>query len=80
MATLRFQALKEAASRKPIKFEESDRKSNIFGANVFNEKAMKNFLTSDAFQGVRDAVQHGSKIDRKLAEYIAMGMKEWALS
>jgi glutamine synthetase len=37
-------------------------------------------LTSDAFKGVRDAVQHGTKIDRKLADYIAMGMKEWALS
>ena len=80
MSTLRFQALKEASSRKPVKFEEADRKSNIFGANVFNNKAMKQFLTSDAFKGVQDAVQHGTKIDRKLADYIAMGMKEWAIS
>jgi glutamine synthetase len=80
MATLRFQALKEASGRKPVKFEEADRKSNIFATNVFNEDTMKQFLTKDAFNGVRDAVQHGSKIDRKLAEYIAMGMKEWALS
>ena len=80
MAALRFQALKEASCRKPVKFEEADRKSNIFGANVFNDKAMKQFLTSDAIKGVRDAVQHGAKIDRKLAEYIAIGMKEWALS
>ncbi|HOZ75861.1 MAG TPA: glutamine synthetase III [Flavobacterium sp.] len=80
MATLRFQALKEASNRIPVKFEETDRKSNIFGSNVFNDKAMRQFLTPDAFKGVRDAVQHGSKIDRKLADYIAMGMKEWALS
>jgi glutamine synthetase len=80
MSTFRFQALKEASNRKPVKFEESDRKSNIFGANVFNDKAMKQFLTSDAHKGVKDAVQHGTKIDRKLADYIAMGMKEWALS
>lgn len=80
MATLRFQALKEASNRTPVKFEESDRKSSIFGSNVFNEKAMKQYLTADAFKGVRDAVQHGTKIDRKLADYIAMGMKEWALS
>ncbi|WP_244220141.1 glutamine synthetase III [Flavobacterium psychrophilum] len=77
---MRFQALKEASGRKPVKFEEADRKSNIFGANVFNDKAMKQFLTSDAYKGVKDAVQHGTKIDRKLADYIAMGMKEWALS
>ncbi len=80
MATLRFQALKEASGRKPVKFEESGRKSAIFGANVFNDKAMKQFLTSDAYKGVKDAVQHGTKIDRKLADYIAMGMKEWSLS
>ena len=79
MATLRFQALKEASNRIPVKFEEIDKKSTIFGANVFNDKAMKQYLTSDAFKGVRDAVQHGTKIDRKLADYIAMGMKEWAL-
>ena len=80
MSTLRFQALREASTRKPVKFEESDRKSNLFGSNVFNDKAMKQFLTSDAFKGVQGAVQHGTKIDRKLADYIAMGMKEWALS
>ena len=80
MSTLRFQALRDASTRKPVHFEEIDRKSNIFGANVFNEKAMKQFLTSDALKGVRDAIQHGTKIDRKLADYIAMGMKEWALS
>ncbi len=80
MATLRFQALKEASTRIPVKFEETDKKSTIFGSNVFNDKAMRQYLTSDAFKGVRDAVQHGTKIDRKLADYIAMGMKEWALS
>ncbi len=80
MSTLRFQALKDASNRKPVKFEEAGRKSDLFGSNVFNDKAMKQFLTSDAHKGVKDAVQHGTKIDRKLADYIAMGMKEWALS
>jgi glutamine synthetase len=80
MSTFRFQALKEASNRKPVKFEESGRKSDIFGSNVFNDKAMKQFLTADGHKGVKDAVLHGTKIDRKLADYIAMGMKEWALS
>lgn len=80
MSTFRFQALKETANRKPVKVEELDKKSAIFGSNVFNDKAMRQFLTSEAYQAVRNAVQHGTKIDRKLAEYIAMGMKEWALS
>ena len=80
MSTLRFQALKDASGRKPVKFEETRRKSELFGTNVFNDKAMKQFLTADAYRGVKDAMQHGTKIDRKLADYIAMGMKEWALS
>jgi glutamine synthetase len=80
MSTLRFQALKDASGRKPVKFEEAGRKSDLFGSNVFNDKAMRQFLTSDAYKGVKDAVQHGTKIDRKLADYIAMGMKEWALA
>jgi glutamine synthetase len=80
MPTFRFQALTEASNRKPIQFEESDKKSTIFGSNVFNDKAMKQYLTSDAHKAVKDALLHGTKIDRKLADYIAMGMKEWALS
>jgi glutamine synthetase len=80
MSTLRFRALQDASSRKPVKFEESGRKSILFGSNVFNDKAMKQYLTSDAYKGVKDAVLHGTKIDRKLADYIAMGMKEWAIA
>ncbi|OYQ32238.1 glutamine synthetase type III [Flavobacterium cyanobacteriorum] len=80
MSTFRFQALKEAAGRKPVKVEELDRKSVIFGSNVFNDKAMRQYLTPEAYQAVKNAVQHGTKIDRRLADYIAIGMKEWALS
>jgi glutamine synthetase len=80
MSSIRFQALKEASNRKLVEFQETGRKSVLFGANVFNDKAMKQYLTSDAFKAVQGAVQYGTKIDRKLADYIAMGMKEWALS
>jgi len=80
MSSIRFQALREASNRKLIDFQETGRKSELFGSNVFNDKAMKQFLTSDAFKAVQGAVQYGNKIDRKLADYIAMGMKEWALA
>lgn len=80
MSTIRFQALQTTLGRKPVKVEELDKKSAIFGSNVFNDKAMRQFLTPEAYKAVQSAVQHGTKIDRKLADYIAMGMKEWALS
>ncbi|WP_430612193.1 glutamine synthetase III [Flavobacterium sp. JP2137] len=79
MSTLRFRAIEKAASREAVKVEELGRKSLIFGANVFNDKSMRQFLTPQAYQAVKNA-QNGIKIDRKLAEYIALGMKEWALS
>ncbi|MEZ4853675.1 glutamine synthetase III [Flavobacterium sp.] len=80
MATIRFRALAETANRKPAAVEKLDRKSQIFGTNVFNDKTMRQFLTPDAYKAVQNAVQHGTKIDRNIAEYVAMGMKEWALS
>lgn len=80
MASIRFEALKSANSRNPIVVEELDRKSKIFGSNVFNDKAMRQFLTPEAYKAVKSAMDHGTKIDRKFADYVAMGMKEWALS
>ena len=79
MSTFRFQAIKTASDRKPVQVEELDRKSIIFGSNVFGDKAMRQFLTAEAYKAVLAAAD-GVKIDRKIAEYIALGMKEWALS
>jgi glutamine synthetase len=52
--------------------------SEFFGANVFNEEAMRMFLTEEAYFAVRQAMTHGTRIDRKLADQVASGMKEWA--
>lgn len=80
MSTFRSRALMQSSERKPVVVEELDRKSAIFGSNVFNDKAMRQFLTPEAYKAVKSAVDYGTKIDRRLADYIAMGMKEWALS
>ncbi|WP_445457913.1 glutamine synthetase III family protein [Flavobacterium sp. HNIBRBA15423] len=80
MSTFRFQALKETASRKIVAVEKLEKKSKIFGSNVFNDKSMRQFLTPEAYKAVKNAIQNGAKIDRVVADQIAMGMKEWALS
>ncbi|WP_104736189.1 glutamine synthetase III family protein [Hanstruepera ponticola] len=80
MSTLRFHAIKESLTRKPIHIEEKERRSAIFGLNVFNEDTMRQFLTKEAFLSVMDAIQNGSKIDRVVADHISTGMKEWAIS
>ena len=80
MSILRFEALKETFSRKPVIVEEPCRRSELFGSNVFNERVMRQFLTKEAYKNVMDAVKTGSKIERVVADHISTGMKEWAIS
>ncbi|MEP6260261.1 MAG: glutamine synthetase III [Gillisia sp.] len=80
MATLRFQALKETLNRKPVKIDETDRRSELFGKNVFNEAVMRQFLTKEAFNSVMEANNSGLKISRVVADHISTGMKEWAIT
>jgi glutamine synthetase len=80
MSTLRFHAIKETFNRPVIDVQEPQRRSDIFGTNVFNNAAMRQFLTKDSFKSVQDAVVNGSKIDRAIADHISTGMKEWAIA
>ncbi|MGC1472402.1 MAG: glutamine synthetase III [Psychroserpens sp.] len=80
MATLRFHALKEVFKHQPISIEEKVRRSELFGANVFNESTMRQYLTKEALESVMDAISNGSKIERIVADHISTGMKEWAIS
>ncbi len=41
---------------------------------------MRQHMTKDAYQSVMDAVEFGTKIDRKIADQVASAMKDWALS
>ncbi len=80
MSTLRFQAIKESLNRPTVEVKEAERRSAIFGNNVFNEAAMRQYLTKDSFNSVMDAIENGSKISRSVADHISTGMKEWAIS
>src|SRR5690554_2061132 len=80
MATLRFNAVKASLNREPVPVEEGERRSELFGKNVFNESAMRQYLTRDSFLSVMDAIENGTKIERHLADHISTGMKEWAIT
>jgi len=80
MSKIRFQALSQTLNRVPIKVLEDKKRSELFGQNVFNESTMRQYLTKDAYSGVMSAIDHGSKIDRKIADQVASSMKEWSLS
>ena len=80
MATLRYYAVKETLKRKPLEITETQKRSELFGVNVFNQKAMLQSLTKEAYESVTNAVYNGSKIDRSIADQIASSMKDWALA
>ncbi len=78
---LRAKALADVLDRRPKPVEPpSHRISEYFGSSVFNEEAMRMFLTEDAYFAVRQAIHQGTRIERKLADQVASGMKEWAAS
>ncbi|WP_299216389.1 glutamine synthetase III [uncultured Aquimarina sp.] len=80
MSTLRFQALKETLNRSSVIVTETERRSVLFGENVFNQATMLQYLTKDAYNSVMDAIDHGTKIDRRIADQIASSMKDWSLA
>lgn len=81
MATLRFKALEETLQRKPIPVEAPAAKSSdYFGINVFDKAKMEKYLSKEAFKAVVDAMDNSQRIDRRVAEQVASGMKSWALN
>ena len=80
MSRIRFNALQETLQRSPIKVVQNEKRSTLFGQNVFNKYAMQQYLTRAAYESVMNAIEHGTKIDRKIADQVAVSMKDWAMS
>ena len=80
MAIIRFNALQEVFSRefKPNGFA-SGNISDIFGSQVFDRQKMKKYLSQEAYEHVIKAIDQGIKIDRRIADQVASGMKSWAV-
>ncbi len=81
MATIRFNALDQLNYRSVLQVNlPSNKISDYFGENVFDLNKMQKYLSKDAYNSVKQAVETGSKIDRKIADQIASGMKDWAVN
>lgn len=80
MSSFRKRALDEFSSHPTERFFKEDKPvSSYFGQNVFDMEQMRRYLSSEAFDVVQKAVNEGSRIDRKVANQIASGMKAWAV-
>lgn len=80
MSKIRFTALEKALNRLPLVLEFANSKiSDYYGINVFDLKKMKQYLSEEAFQSVVESIEGGEKIQRKIADQVASGMKSWAV-
>ena len=80
MATIRERALAVASSRNVQRHYSVDGPiSSYFGQNVFSLEAMRKYMSDAAYRAVLEARKTGNKIDRKVADEIASGMKSWAI-
>ncbi|MEO6188551.1 MAG: glutamine synthetase III [Ginsengibacter sp.] len=52
--------------------------TSIFGENVFNLKKARKFLSDEAYKSLLSSIKSQGKIDRKMGDQIAAGLKAWA--
>jgi len=80
MSDIRFRALQAAEGRSIPEIKvPSPKISDFFGANVFDKKKMKEYLSTDAYQGIINSIEKGEPIPRDMAEQVASAMKSWAM-
>ena len=80
MQTLRFQVVGEAFKKKPLVVETpSERPSEYYGSKVFNREKMYKYLPLDVYNAMVDVIDNGARLDRKVADAVAAGMKQWAV-
>lgn len=54
--------------------------SDIFGINVFDDEKQKKFLKEDVYLSLKKTIEENGELDRSIADEVAEGMKNWAIS
>ncbi len=54
--------------------------TELFGTKVFNDPVMKKYLPEDVYLSLKSTASRGEKLDAKIADAVAEGMKNWAVS
>jgi glutamine synthetase len=76
---LRFKVVEEAFKKKAIEVKApSERPSDYFGKYVFNRQKMYKYLPADVYNKLIDVIDNGARLDRSIADAVALGMKQWA--
>ncbi len=80
MSSLRFQAIQSVTAGEDKKISGyGDKKiTAIFGSNVFNGHTMREYLSDEAYKSLINSAKTGTRVDRRMADQVAAGMKAWA--
>lgn len=80
MSTQRFKALESLNCLQPVEVQIPDGKiSDYFGVDVFSKEQMRQYLPKDVYESVIASIDSGQRIDRRIANQVASGMKAWAM-
>ncbi|WP_329903728.1 glutamine synthetase III [Porphyromonas pogonae] len=79
MSLLRFNAVEEAAKRKPVTAHKENRSvGDYFAEAVFDRKTMQKYLSNEVYKKLSQHIDNGQPIDRDIADSVAAGMRMWA--
>ncbi len=80
MSNLRFQAIQSVSSgeEKKVSGYGGKKITSIFGSNVFGGRTMREHLSDEAYKSLMNSAKTGTRVDRKMADQVAAGMKAWA--
>ena len=80
MSSIRFQALQSVANAEEKKIHGYGEKkiTAIFASNVFTGRTMREHLSDEAYKSLMNSAKNGSRVDRRMADQVAAGMKAWA--
>ena len=76
----RFDLVKESFVRKEVPAEiPAGKTSDWYGELVFDRAKMCKYLDAESLHALLDCIEGGKPLDRKTADGVARGMKEWAM-
>jgi len=79
MQSLRLNALYNLISEPKNQLDpESKKITAIFSENVFSLEKARQFLSDEAYKSLVSSIKSQNKIDRKMGDQIASGLKAWA--
>ena len=80
MPKLRFDVVRDAFNKKPVKpIVPEGRPESFFAMNVFNREKMFKYLSNDVYLKLIDVIDNGASLDVSIADEVADGMKKWAI-